>query len=730
MEEERQVREQQGEDEKRRPRGRTLLRRCVSAFFAMGIAVGLIAGVGASGAAGAASPFPAAANDAFAADAARTGLPAELRVELGGVSAQACLVGQELRVSPAAVAGVDAASISVSYSWAYRESPDAAQSSITRDAGAYTAADAWSFTPLHAGEYTLYADMSDAAGNVALVSATVSVDEQWSFDSLEASTSTVRQGVAATFAPRVSGESAAYVRYDYAWARDGEPDFHSSTREETGWTTDATSWSFTPTKPGTYTITVTAVGTGGQEKSLSRKLVVTLPYEAKGVALSAESVGVGDSVVATPQVEGDVSTARFAYTWRLLDSKGSASGSIVESGSVSGSEADTSWTFTPGKWGAYRLSLDVIAADGSKQTFTADFEVERGWEAPALSVDHASPQTVGTEMAVSCAATGAKASFVRYDWRWTRGDGASWAASEEAGTFTSNTTWNFMPRHSGDYTLECVLYDTRTDQSVTVSAPMRVNKAWSLDGLSLSYDSPLRPGALVWTTANVSGDASGLVYDFGWQRDGWAESNSNSALGGAISANSDYWHIGSSGWYTFFVTVTDQWGESDYREVSGIRGFSPSDAIDTIVNKLAGEPMYQYGVGWKYENALLAAGGSLCNNSHGYWCANFIWWGFWETGFSDLWGTWGKQADPEWLANEYISMGRFQTGTVGIQRGDILFAYWNAWRPNQWITHAAYVVDVSDNYITVIEGNMPDRIIWGDYYRWGPTAVGYARPAY
>ena len=174
--------------------------------------------------------------------------------------------------------------------------------------------------------------------------------------------------------------------------------------------------------------------------------------------------------------------------------------------------------------------------------------------------------------------------------------------------------------------------------------------------------------------------------------------------------------------------MVDQYGEKQTAQVTGIRARYSADIINRIANTMAsGNPLN----GTTYENALINAGGTLCNGRRGWWCANFIWWAFRQNGALDLWGTGNHlQVDPEYLANEYRSMGRFTNGTGGLQRGDILFFYWVPWRGGQWISHAAYVSSVTASTVTVLEGNMGYSSVYHTYSRWDSHIRGYARPAY
>ena len=307
---------------------------------------------------------------------------------------------------------------------------------------------------------------------------------------------------------------------------------------------------------------------------------------------------------------------------------------------------------------------------------------------------------------------------------------ADWSSNlKESNSYTDEASFELTPTHSGDYQFAVDYYDTRTGQVVTETVSFRVNKAWDLQRLDLSYSSPLRPWTAVTFTPIISGDKSQLKYNYVWQRDNWAEWNSSlRASGGNYHPyDTGTWIIGSSGYYSFYIDVVDQYGETETAQITGVRGFSASDAISSIERCLSNG---FDSAGWKYENALLLAGGTLCNNRHGWWCANYIWWGFREAGFNDLWGINRLQVDPEYLANEYRMLGRYRSGTSGVQRGDILFSYWSPWRAGQTISHAAYVVSTTSTTITVVEGNMIDGNNRHTYSKWDSHLRGYARPAY
>ena len=449
-----------------------------------------------------------------------------------------------------------------------------------------------------------------------------------------------------------------------------------------------------------------------------------------GLSISDSSILVGESVTLDASVSGeDVDGVRYNYGWRRDGSwdKGSWSTSLQNG---SGLQSSPEWTFKPPVAGTYEVFVDVVRPDGiAVGTKVVSLSVDRGWTIPSeLSLSATSPQNTGTKIVMSAPATGTRADRVEYRYSWTRDNGADSFAT----SYVSDKSYAFTPTHSGDYTLSVDIRDKDTGQVVTLKKNFRVNRGWELTGLDLSYSKPLRPGTKVTWTARVSGNTQGLKYNFVWERDNWAEWGSTARSGDWATTNSKTYTIGGSGRYSFYVDVEDQYGEKETVSVTGVRGFSASDARDRVISVARGE-LNPYESGYKYENALTAAGGTLCNYRHGWWCVNFLWWCFREADQQDIYGTSGMAVEPDYLANEFKSLGAFNgsSGLQGIKVGDIAFSLYNAWRPGQTIGHGALVVGVTDTTVTVIEGNgVGGGVRTNTWSRWESRWRGYARPAY
>lgn len=601
----------------------------------------------------------------------------------------------------------------------------------------------WDFTPRVPGTYELYVDLKRASGSTVITkSITLKVVEEWKVDSLSVPSAgkTLHMGDPIQVDVKVSGADADAARFNYVWVRDNDWSAGSwdSTINATGASTAETSWTFTPSRPGSYAIYIDTIRADGT-KTTSKAYNVTVreDWTFDGFDLSARTILLGESLEVTAKASGvDADFARFNYVWNYRGDWSEWSSVELETGAPTSNDT---WTFTPKRAGTYEIYVDAVRTDGSRVTKASSVTVESSWAAEGLVLTSNGEPLQGGKVALGAPLEvsfdmkeGSNLTGLTYNFVWQRG--TSWASGEwdstvnRTGSNTKDASWTFTPEKYGTYQLY-VDFVAADGTKETLSTTLEVDRGWSSGEITIDKTSPQLTGTTLTIEPNVSGESAQYVrYNYVWQRDGWAEWNSSlNASGGTYHpTDTGTWVIGASGWYSFYVDVVDQFGETETMQVEGIRGNSVSDAISSIERCLAGG---WDSSGWKYENDLLIAGGSLCNGRHGWWCANYLWWGFRQAGFSDLWGNGSLQVDPEYVANEYQWLGRYHWGTASVRRGDILFSYMAPWRAGQTITHAAYVVSVSGSSVTVVEGNAG----WSNYRTyslWDPIFKGYARPAY
>lgn len=640
-------------------------------------------------------------------------------------------LGESVTVTPK-VSGTDASFARFNYVWTYG-SDWSEWSSTVKQTGAQTKDTFWTFTPSRAGTYHLYVDAVNSRGQTVTKELSLKVVSNWSIKSLSVTVEN-KSGVTVQLGKPVNmsfvlneGSNLTGLTYNFGWRfGDGWSEWTSTMKN--GPASSTNQFTFTPTKTGKYNLFADVIGTDGTKKTVQAYINVVLPYSYKGVNAAPSSITIGSSVTVKPSVTGDLTGVKYNYVWCYNGGWDLWSSTAKETGSDTTSN---SWTFTPSKSGTYVLYVDVVAPGGAvRQTLSTRITVNSDWNYSGVSLDKKSPQYKGTTITVKPSVSGPRIGELQYNYVWLRNNNWNdWSSTvKETGKRTSSTSWTFTPTRSGTYTLFVDVYDTKTGQVTTKQATVVINSRWKLKGLNLSYSSPMRPKSEVTMTPVIEGDSTGLQFNYVWEGDGWYVWDSDLKNGSYTTAKSKTIRISDGGVYSFYVDVVDQYGEKQTARVTGIRARYSVDIINRIANTMAsGNPLN----GTTYENALINAGGTLCNGRRGWWCANFIWWAFRQNGALDLWGTGNHlQVDPEYLANEYRSMGRFTNGTGGLQRGDILFFYWVPWRGGQWISHAAYVSSVTASTVTVLEGNMGYRSVYHTYSRWDSHIRGYARPAY
>lgn len=645
------------------------------------------------------------------------------------LSHESVVLGQTVVVTPL-VSGEGADGLLYNYVWNYEGAWDD-WSSTVKEAGAQTPDDSWEFTPTRVGRYELYVDVVFPDGTAVTREAELTVRRNWGLDGLSVAVDNEPYAIAAPLGSSLTiscdlseGSVLSGLTYNFGW-RFGDDWSEWDSTMKSGTAISTSSWSFTPTKAGTYHLFADVIDADGSKQTVEKTVIVGLAYAATGIDLSATSVEVGSSVDVSAALPSGLAGLTYNYVWCFNGGWDEWSSTVKETGEYT---AESPWTFTPAKRGTYVLYVDVAAQDGTSLTLSTTLNVNNGWDFAGVVLDKTSPQVVHTPLTVTSQVSGERTDVLEYNYVWSRDNWTEWSSTvKETGGRTSETSFTFTPTRSGRYTFYVDVVDTRSGETVTKQAEIQINARWTLKGLNLSYSSPMRPYAQVTMTPVIEGDSSGLQFNYVWEGDNWYVWDSDLKGGSYSTARSKTVTIGNGGTYSFYVDVVDEYGEKQTAQVLNIRARYAADTINRIEASLASQSPYN---GAKFEDALLAAGGTLCNNRRGWWCATYLWWGFQQNNALDLWGTSGIQSDPEWLANEFRGMGRFYNGVAGVQRGDILFSYWAPWRGGQWITHASYVTNVTAATVTVLEGNMGYSSVWHTYSLWDSHLRGYARPAY
>ena len=277
-----------------------------------------------------------------------------------GLSADTVAKGGTVTVTPA-VTGADASGFTYNYVWNY-EGAWAEWGSTVKDTGSNTSQASWTFTPTKAGRYDLYVDVKSASGSVKTVSTSVFVQPDYTFDSVACSKAYALPGQTVTVTPQVGGQTEG-VTYNYVWQRDDWAEWGSNMKDG-GSATTQTSWNFTPSKAGTYTLYVDVIGADGYATTKETRLVV---WQAKGLTAMA-SDGNSHWTVSCDLGSVPLDGFTFNYVWK----KGSDEGDWSQWGSTMGetgsATSETSHTFAFSQEDYYWLYADVIDPEGNKAT--------------------------------------------------------------------------------------------------------------------------------------------------------------------------------------------------------------------------------------------------------------------------------------------------------------------------------------------------------------------------
>ena len=188
-----------------------------------------------------------------------------------GVSAPATATsGTQVKIAPQ----VSGAIKGVRYNYVWRCGDGwSFWNSTVKSTGTTTTANPGTFIPTKTGTYKLTVDVFDVYGNRQSVSTTMKVvAPNWKATGVSVS-GTLKKGSKITYSAQLTNRPAG-LKYNYVWRYgDGWKEW-GSTVKSTGSKTSATNGSFTPTKAGTYTLTIDIEDTTGRSSSVTKKITV------------------------------------------------------------------------------------------------------------------------------------------------------------------------------------------------------------------------------------------------------------------------------------------------------------------------------------------------------------------------------------------------------------------------------------------------------------------------
>ena len=411
------------------------------------------------------------------------------------------------------------------------------------------------------------------ADGAAIYNQFYSSNTWWSVSGINVSTTEAYVGETVTYSPKLMGVGEN-LTYNYVWAK---PDWSSwgSTVKSTGSMTTSASGTFTPTEPGTYWLFVDVCSNGTSKTTRMVTVNVKSGYGYRGVKVTTDMPVAGDAVNFSANVVGQTSGLTYNYVWSYEGSwkKGEWGSTVLSTGSDTSS---TTGSFTPTKAGTYNLYVDVVDPDGTRTTKSTTVEVKDGYVYNGVTVSTASP-TAGSPVTFSANVSGGT-SGLKYNYVWQLA--SSWAKGEwgstvlSTGSDTSATSGSFTPTKAGTYTLyvDVVSADgTRETKSTTVEVAKVANAAHAYNGVKVKTTAPAR-GYPVNFSADVSGDTSGLTYNYVWSYEGsWAKGEWGSTVlstGSDTSETSGSFTPTKAGTYTLYVDVVSADGTRETKSTT------------------------------------------------------------------------------------------------------------------------------------------------------------------
>ena len=478
------------------------------------------------------------------------------------LSAPSVTSGEPVTVTPQVTGDLEGAEYN--YVWSYGGGWDLWGSTV-RDTGKGTSEATGTLTLTRPGTYTVYVDVTDRSGQTRTMSATLEVTPpSWSFTGVELSADRVTSGEAVKVTPQVTGDLDG-AEYNYVWSYGGGWDLWGSTVRDTGRGTNEATGTLTLTKPGAYAVYVDVTDRSGRTRTMSATLEVTPPeWSFTGVSLSASSVTSGEPVTVTPVTSGDLEGATYNYVWQRDGSwaEGEWGSTVRDTGRGTG---EATGTLALTRAGTYTVYVDVTDRAGERRTMSAQLVVSSpSWTFTGVKVS--SSRVRVDEPVTVTPVTSGDLDGAEYNYVWSyEGGWDLWESTvRDTGKGTSEASSELSLYRPGRYVLYVDVTD-RSGRTRTMSTEVEAyDDSWSLDGVTAA-PAEVVAGDDVTYAPEVSGDASGLRYNYVWQRDGsWAEGDWGSTelcTGSDTDEASHTGALGSPGRYTLYVDAVSARGE-------------------------------------------------------------------------------------------------------------------------------------------------------------------------
>ena len=444
--------------------------------------------------------------------------------------------------------------------------------------------------------------------------------------SLSLSASEISIGQSFDMSVNSSSDLSGY-RFNYVWAYRGEWNEWDSTVKREGQETADTSWRFTPLKPGPYTLYLDVVSPDGSKITLEREVYVDRDW-SDALVKAPSSVDLGQSVTYSAEFSGSKDVS-YNYVWQYDSSWDEWWSNVQSSGAPT---TDDSCTFTPAKAGTYDLYIDVMYDQGRKKTLGPwRVTVNESFSCSGVS---ASPFVLlGDQCSFSAEVSGNTVGLTfNYVWSYEGGWDVWSSTLKETGEYTRDRSWNFTPDREGEYDLYVDVRDSR-GQVKTYSARVTVGFDYSVFGVKCPSTVPL--GEKVAYSPEVTGNTSGLSYNYVWSYEGsWDLWDSTVKRTGEPTSDTSWSFTPTkAGRYDLYVDVMDSRGSKEtlqttvrvdtpwtFKSVSvpgSVRSgeaFSVVPVVDGPTQGLSYNYVWCYEGSWDYWNSTVKETGSTTDS--------------------------------------------------------------------------------------------------------------------
>ncbi|SFX59793.1 hypothetical protein SAMN04487823_11144, partial [Olsenella sp. kh2p3] len=373
------------------------------------------------------------------------------------------------------------------YVWSYGGGWDLWGSTV-RDTGKGTSEATGTLALTKPGDYTVYVDVTDRAGERRTMSAQLVVSSpSWTFTGVKVSSSRVRVDEPVTVTPVTSGDLDG-AEYNYVWSYEGGWDLWESTVRDTGKGTSEASSELSLYRPGRYVLYVDVTDRSGRTRTMSTEVeAYDDSWSLDGVTASPAEVVAGDEVTYAPRVSGDASGLRYNYVWQRDGSW--AEGDWGSTELCTGSDTDeASHTGALGSPGRYTLYVDAVSARGERRTASTQVVA---WG--VTGIDVSSSDGGMTWKASANLFEVPSDAQMEYRFRWEASDGS---ASGTLSDWSSASSCTFRRSDFGSLASRYRIY-------LDVKYPNGKTSAYASGSLSLLSDAQKRVIASAYNTPSV-----------------------------------------------------------------------------------------------------------------------------------------------------------------------------------------------------------------------------------